>query len=46
MKTDKYSIYHQYSLDHEFDGTLEECQKWIATVDPKNRWFFIAHESE
>ena len=45
-KTDSYIIYHQYSRDHEFDGTLAECKEWIAIVDPKCKWYFIAHESE
>ena len=45
-KTDKYIIYGQYDRDHEFDGTLEECREWIRVVDPKCKWYFIAHESE
>ena len=46
MKTDKYIIYSQYAHDHEFDGTLAECEEWIAIVDPKCNRYFIAHESE
>ena len=45
-KTDKYIIYGQYDRDHEFAGTLEERQEWIRVVDPKCKWYFIAHESE
>ena len=46
-KTNKYVVYHNYSLDDEFYGTREECEKWIAQVDRKGLgWFFIAHESE
>ena len=46
MKTDKYIIYSQYAHDHEFDGTLAECEEWIRVVDPKCNRYFIAHESE
>ena len=46
-KTNKYVVYHNYSLDDEFYGTREECEEWIAKVDRKGLgWFFIAHESE
>ena len=47
IKTNKYVVYHNYSLDDEFYGTREECEEWIAKVDRKGLgWFFIAHESE
>ena len=47
IKTNKYVVYHNYSLDDEFYGTREECEEWIAQVDRKGLgWFFIAHESE
>lgn len=47
MKTDTYTVYHNYSLDAEFSGTREECEKWIAKVDRKGLgWFFIEKDSQ
>ena len=46
-KTNKYVVYHNYSLDDEFYGTRKECEEWIAKVDRKGiGLFFIAHERE
>ena len=34
-------VYHFYSSDWMFSGTLEECEAWIAKMDPKNLGWFV-----
>jgi len=49
IKTDRYIVYHQWSKDEEFRGTLAECEAWVAAFGYDRRFlktFFISHESK
>jgi len=35
------NVYHCYSSDWMFSGTLEECKAWISKMDPKNLGWFV-----
>ena len=42
-KDNTYTVYHQYSHDAMFTGTLEECADWIADCGKNgHKWYFIS----